>query len=111
MVPFLPLELALDVGGGGHTPSPSQGLFAVSRLPVLLSQLALIVLGCVVDSWESAPFSSFFQGCDLQLLRWLGFCQLLTQARVILEEGTSDGKCPHQIGLWASLWGMFLMDD
>lgn len=35
----------------------------------------------------------------------------LRQAIVILEEETSVEKCPHLIGLWASLWTIFLIDD
>ena len=45
----------------------------------------------------------------------LGFFLInLTQARVIWEEATileRMRECLYQIGLWTSLWGIFLNDD
>lgn len=41
---------------------------------------------------------------------WIVIC-LLDTARVIWEERISVEKSLHPIDLWASLWGIFLIDD
>lgn len=55
------------------------------------------------------------RACGALGLWWVQPCASwlvnLTSTRVILEEGTSDENYLHQIGLQASLWGIFFIND
>lgn len=42
---------------------------------------------------------------------WLRSLSTQHKLGVIAEEKTSIEKCLHQMGLWASLWGTFFVDD